>query len=112
MGENLRDTATSGRPPALFLVELRATAAVSADVNGMHQALRHAAARLSSTGVAIRWRNAVLVPEDSRCLCFVEAADEADVARARDIAGLVSATVRQVHRLTDRASRDRDPPAG
>lgn len=79
---------------ALFLVELRAAADLPSDVRPMHQALVHAVNRLHLTGTAIRWSSTVLLPADSRCLCLIEAADQASVVLARDNAGLNAA----VHR--------------
>jgi hypothetical protein len=93
--------------PSLFLVELRATSASSADVAGMHRALRLAVARLGSTGVPIRWLSGVVVPSEFRCLCFLQAHEEGQVARARDTAGLPNASIRPVVPIPD----DPSPPS-
>ena len=74
----------------LFLVELRVGRGDAGDLEGMQAALRLAVARLARSGVAIRWAGSVSQPGDSRCLCLVEASELADVALARDTAGLTA----------------------
>lgn len=85
----------------LFLIELRAPRGPSSDVVGMHRALRLAVVKLGTTGVAIRWLSGLVIPTESRCLCFIEADDRADVTRARDTAGLPDATVHPVFAIAD-----------
>lgn len=95
--------------PGLFLVELRSSAAVGGDEEGMSAALHLAVTRLRAAGTPIRWCGAWLVPDDQRCLCVVEAADGAAVALARDTAALGAATVHPVRPLPDRPSPARTP---
>jgi hypothetical protein len=78
----------------MFLVELRASGSGFDDVERMHGALRHAVSRRAASGAMIDWAGGLLVPSERRCLCLVEAAEEHDVLRARDIAGLHAAPVR------------------
>ncbi|HSK55092.1 MAG TPA: hypothetical protein VK908_07540 [Jiangellales bacterium] len=75
---------------SLFLVELRVARGASGDLDRMQAALRHAVSRLGRSGVAIRWAGSVALPGDARCLCVVEATDHAQVALARDTAGLTA----------------------
>jgi len=101
-------TTDSGSP--MFLVELRAPHGASTDAEGMHRALQLAVSRLASTGVAIRWLGGLVVPSESRCLCFVAAGDRADVTQARDTAGLPNATVHPVFALADGRSQHEATP--
>ncbi|SHN71413.1 hypothetical protein SAMN05660350_01897 [Geodermatophilus obscurus] len=77
----------------LFLVQFRSCPPSVGDVVEMHRALHRAVTRLGSAGTAIRWCAAWLLPDDCRCLCLVQAAREADVVRARDLAALSTASV-------------------
>ncbi len=65
----------------------------------MHAALRHAVARVAASGIHIRWCAGWFVPADERCLCLIEAADEACVVLARDTAALTAARVNPVRPL-------------
>lgn len=85
----------------LFLVELRVAPVMSSDAAPTYWALRRAVVRLRSQGVALQWRCAVFVPADCRWLCLVEAPDAAQVTAATQIAGILSATVREVAHLTE-----------
>jgi hypothetical protein len=77
----------------LFLVQFRSCPPSVGDVVEMHRALHRAVTRLGSAGTAIRWCAAWLLPDDCRCLCLVQAAREADVVLARDLAALSTASV-------------------
>ena len=90
--------------PAVFLVELRAPHAGSQEIRGMHRALHLAVARLAATGVEVRWLSALTIPEQSRSLYFIAAADRGDVVQARDTAGLLNAAIHRVLALPDTAS--------
>lgn len=79
--------------PVFFLVELRGGAAAAGDVGGMCQALQHAVTRLQASGTAVRWRGALHLPDQARCLCLVEADRRASAVLARDTAGLPAAPV-------------------
>ena len=81
------------REAALFLVEFRSCPPSVGDAVEMHRALHRAVTRLGSTGTAIRWCAAWLLPDECRCLCLVQAAREADVTLARDLAALPTASV-------------------
>ncbi len=106
-GERERDRVDGGRhrQARLFLVEIRscrpATVGVAAETVAMHAALRRAVDRLGASGTAIRWCAAWLLPDESRCLCLVQAAREADVLLARDLAALPAATVSSARALDD-----------
>lgn len=93
------------RQAGLFLVEIRSRPpsadGVAAETVVMHAALRRAVDRLGASGAAIRWCAAWLVPDESRCLCLVQAAREADVLLARDLAALPAATVSPARALHD-----------
>ena len=94
-------------PPArtLFLVEFPGGSATSGSVEDMHAALRHAVARVAASGMPIRWCSGWFVPADERCLCLIEAADEACVVLARDTAALTAARVNPVRPLDGRTGR-------
>jgi hypothetical protein len=77
----------------LFLVQFRTCPPSVADAVEMHRALRRAVTRLGAAGTAIRWCAAWLLPDECRCLCLVQAAREADVVLARDLAALPTASV-------------------
>ena len=77
----------------LFLVQFRSCPPSVGDAVEMHRALRRAVTRLGAAGTAIRWCAAWLLPDECRCLCLVQAAREADVVLARDLAALPTASV-------------------
>ena len=77
----------------LFLVQFRSCPPSVADAVEMHRALRRAVTRLGAAGTAIHWCTAWLLPDECRCLCLVQAAREADVVLARDLAALPTASV-------------------
>ena len=81
------------REAELFLVQFRSCPPSVGDAVEMHRALHRAVARLGSAGTAIRWCAAWLLPDECRCLCLVQAAREADVVLARDLAALPTASV-------------------
>jgi hypothetical protein len=83
----------------LFLVEFRGSSPASGGVDDMHAALRHAVSRVAASGIAIRWCGGWLLPADERCLCLIEASDEACVVLARDTAALTAARVHPVRSL-------------
>jgi hypothetical protein len=70
-----------------------------AEAVDMHSALRRAIARLGTSGADIRWCAAWLLPDESRCLCLVQADREADVLLARDLAALPGASVSSARAL-------------
>jgi hypothetical protein len=88
------------RGTGLFLVEIRSRPPSAEEALDMHDALRRAVTRLGTSGTAIRWCAAWLLPEECRCLCLVAADREADVLLARDLAALHGASVRSAHALT------------
>jgi hypothetical protein len=81
------------RAAGLFLVQFRSCPPSEADAVEMHRALLRAVTRLGAAGTAIRWCGAWLLPGECRCLCLVQAAREADVVLARDLAVLPTASV-------------------
>ena len=81
----------------LFLVEVSSAAAGEAE--DMHAALQHAVLRLRTAGAPIRWCGGWLVVGEQRCLCVVEAIDQAAVVLARDTAALTAAPVHPVRPL-------------
>lgn len=81
------------REAQLFLVQFRSCPPSVGDAVEMHRALHRAVTRLGSAGTAIRWCAAWLLPDECRCLCLVQAAREADVVLARDLAALPTASV-------------------
>ena len=81
------------REAGLFLVQFRSCPPSVEDAVEMHQALHRAVTRLRSGGTAISWCAAWLLPDEGRCLCLVQAAREADVVLARDLAALPTASV-------------------
>ena len=96
----LRDRAGVGDGRlADFLVEVRSCPPSADDAVQMHRALRRAVGRLGSAGTAIRWCTAWLLPDECRCLCLVQAAREADVVLARDLAALPTASVSRARAL-------------
>jgi hypothetical protein len=76
-----------------FLVQFRSCPPSAGDAEEMHRALHRAVTRLGSAGTAIRWCAAWLLLDECRCLCLVQAAREADVVLARDLAALPTASV-------------------
>jgi hypothetical protein len=90
----------------LFLVQFRSCPPSVGDAVEMHRALRRAVTRLGAAGTAIRWCAAWLLPDECRCLCLVQAAREADVVLARDLAALSTASVAPARALgADPSSR-------
>ena len=85
----------------LFLVQFRSCPPSVGDAEQMHRALRRAVTRLGTAGTAIRWCAAWLLPDECRCLCLVQAAREADVVLARDLAALPTASVAPARALDD-----------
>ncbi|MGR6967389.1 hypothetical protein ACU610_23305 [Geodermatophilus sp. URMC 61] len=83
----------------LFLVQFRSCPPSLVDAVEMHRALHRAVTRLGSSGTAIGWCAAWLLPDECRCLCLVQAAREADVVLARDLAALPTASVRRARAL-------------
>ena len=83
----------------LFLVQFRSCPPSLGDAVEMHRALHRAVTRLGAAGTAIRWCAAWLLPDECRCLCLVQAAREADVVLARDLAALPTASVRPARAL-------------
>ena len=81
------------REEGLFLVQFRSCPPSAGDAEEMHRALHRAVTRLRSTGTAISWCAAWLLLDECRCLCLVQAAREADVVLARDLAALPTASV-------------------
>ena len=81
------------REAGLFLVQFRSCPPSAGDAEEMHRALHRAVTRLRSTGTAISWCAAWLLLDECRCLCLVQAAREADVVLARDLAALPTASV-------------------
>ena len=81
------------REVGLFLVQFRSCPPSADDAEGMHRALHRAVTRLGSAGTAISWCAAWLLLDECRCLCLVQAAREADVVLARDLAALPTASV-------------------
>jgi hypothetical protein len=81
------------RVAGLFLVQIRSCPPSEGDAVEMHRALLRAVTRLGAAGRPIRWCAAWLLPDDCRCLCLVQAAREADVVLARDLAALPTASV-------------------
>jgi hypothetical protein len=77
----------------LFLVQFRSCPPSVGDAVEMHHALHRAVTRLGSAGTAISWCAAWLLLDECRCLCLVQAAREADVVLARDLAALPTASV-------------------
>ena len=77
----------------LFLVQFRSCPPSAGDAEEMHRALHRAVTRLRSTGKTISWCAAWLLLDECRCLCLVQAAREADVVLARDLAALPTASV-------------------
>lgn len=77
----------------LFLVQFRSCPPSTAEAEEMHRALHRAVIRLGSAGTAIHWCAAWLLPDECRCLCLVQAARQADVVLARDLAALPTASV-------------------
>ncbi|MGY1636766.1 hypothetical protein ACI78V_08945 [Geodermatophilus sp. SYSU D00742] len=77
----------------LYLVEVRSCPPSADDAVEMHRALSRAVTRLGSAGTAVRWCAAWLLPGEGRCLCLVQAAREADVVRALDLAAVTTASV-------------------
>ena len=71
---------------------------------GVVRALEQAVRRLAAAGVKVRWLCSLVEPEQSRCMCFVAAADVVDVVRARDVASLPSARVALVVPLSQDGS--------
>ena len=106
-GERQRDRVDGGRhrQAGLYLVEIRSRPpsadGAAAETVVMHAALRRAVDRLGASGTAIRWCAAWLLPDESRCLCLVQAGREADVLLARDLAALPGATVSSARALDD-----------
>jgi hypothetical protein len=82
-----------------FLVEVRSCPPSVEDAVEMHRALHGAVTRLRSTGTAIGWVAAWLLPDTGRCLCLVQAARESDVVAARDLAALPTAPVSPIRAL-------------
>ena len=87
----------------LFLVQFRSCPPSAVDAEEMHRALRRAVTRLGSAGTAIRWCAAWLLLDECRCLCLVQAAREADVVLARDLAALPTASVSPARALGGQA---------
>jgi hypothetical protein len=81
------------RTAGVFLVQIRSCPPSVGDAVEMHRALLGAVTRLGAAGTAIRWCGAWLLPDECRCLCLVQAAREADVVLARDLAALPTASV-------------------
>ncbi|WP_091372903.1 hypothetical protein [Geodermatophilus sp. DSM 45219] len=81
------------RETGLFLVQFRSCPPSADDAEDMHRALHRAVTRLGSAGTPIRWCAAWLLLDECRCLCLVQAAREADVVLARDLAALPTASV-------------------
>jgi hypothetical protein len=77
----------------LYLVEVRSCPPSADDAVEMHRALSRAVTRLGTAGTPIRWCAAVLLPGEGRCLCLVQAARQADVDRALDLAAVTTASV-------------------
>lgn len=86
---------------ALFLEQFRTCPPSAGDAVGMHRALHRAVTRLRSAGTAIRRCAAWLLPDECRCLFLVQAAREADVVLARDLAALPTAAVTPARALGD-----------
>lgn len=89
------------REAELFLVQFRSCPPSAGDAAEMHRALHRAVTRLGSAGTAIRWCAAWLLTDECRCLCLVQAAREADVVLARDLAALPTASISPAHALGD-----------
>ena len=81
------------REAGLFLVQFRSCPPSVEDATEMHHALHRAVTRLGAAGTAISWCAAWLLLDECRCLCLVQAAQEADVVLARDLAALPTASV-------------------
>jgi hypothetical protein len=64
---------------SLFLVEFSGGSPEGSSVDGMHAALRLAVIRVAAAGMTIQWYGGWFVPTEQRCLCLIEAADEACV---------------------------------
>ena len=72
----------------VFMVE-RDLKGVSLEALGQAQAAAIEKAReLTEAGVRVRYLRSTFAPEDGRCMCLVEATDEAAVRRMNDEAGL------------------------
>lgn len=97
-------TTSDDTPLTAYLVEYRGEDSGMATV-GVVRALEQAVTRLVDSGVTLRWLCSVVEPEQPRCMCFVAAANVADVVRARDVAGLPSARVARVVHVTDHLPR-------
>jgi hypothetical protein len=98
-------TGRAGAASPLFLVDVSAPGLPFRDAQRMDAALQGAVARLRAAGIAIAWTDGIFVPDESRCLCLIQAAHEHSVRHARDVAGLTTASVHLVQRLTGGHSR-------
>jgi len=86
-----------------YLVEYRADDPDPEGI-GVARALEQSVSRLAAAGVEVRWLCSMVEIEQSRCMCFVAAADVSDIVRARDVAGLPSARVARVVPLSQDGS--------
>jgi hypothetical protein len=94
------------RPPkpglGLFLVEFSGAASGSGRAEDRHAAFQYAVLRMQAAGAPIRWCAGWLIPADQRCLCLVEAPDDAFVALACDTAALIATPIHRIRPLPRR----------
>jgi Protein of unknown function (DUF4242) len=73
---------------SVYMVDRNLRGISMADLGGAQQAAIGKAAEMTAAGTAIRYIRSTFTPEDGRCMCLFDAADEADVKRLNDAAGL------------------------
>ncbi|MBW4653428.1 MAG: DUF4242 domain-containing protein [Kaiparowitsia implicata GSE-PSE-MK54-09C] len=73
---------------SVYMVERNLKGISMPDLAAAQTAAKVTAAAMREHGTAIRYIRSTFAPEDGRCLCLFEAADETVVRRLNDTAGL------------------------